>query len=168
MRSIHVRPMHNMPNTPPTIPSEHHSSALSPASSRPSTSSPPSDHSIVKITSINGQSSEESEDEHIDVVKSAFVPITRHDLENTNNNNNNKNNNNNNSQHQTPPKIEIPDSTVHDNSIELPITIRNEFKAVSAMKEILHEKPLKPPSSPSDIKVKVPPANPQKTVWRPY
>lgn len=136
--------------------SEHlNSSRLSPASSRPSSSSPPSSaHSIsikmntsVEIHSNNGNSSEESDEEQIDVVKSAFVPILRPS--------------------QTQSIVGIPDSTVQDKPVENDQSKqRCDLKAPSSRKPVHHPTTQLVPRSP-DTKIKSP-ISVQKTVWRPY
>ncbi|XP_070502226.1 segmentation protein Runt [Chironomus tepperi] len=138
---------------------------LSPASSRNSTSSPPSNsqstpnhkiNSSIEFNSTNDHSShsscEDSEDEQIDVVKSAFVPILRPTLPAT----------------ITTPTT--PDSTVKEQSPsrEIPIKIKCELKAPSSKKQILHEKTSDGFQSP-DMKIKSSTiTQQQKTVWRPY
>lgn len=138
---------------------------LSPASSRNSTSSPPSNsqstpnhkiNSSIELNSTNDHSShsscEDSEDEQIDVVKSAFVPILRPSITAT----------------ITTPST--PDSTVKEQSPsrEIPIKIKCELKAPSSKKPMLHEKMPVGSQSP-DIKIKVSTiTQQQKTVWRPY
>jgi hypothetical protein len=138
---------------------------LSPASSRNSTSSPPSNsqltpnhkiNSSIELNSTNDHSShsssEDSEDEHIDVVKSAFVPILRPTIT------------------ATITTTNTPDSTVKEQSPlrEIPIKIKCELKAPSSKKLLLHEKALEGPRSP-DTKIKSPTITQQhKTVWRPY
>jgi RUNX transcription factor Runt len=147
------------------------SSRLSPASSRNSSSSPPSMmhlhngisqkiNSSFDMNSTAEQSSEESDEEHIDVVKSAFVPILR-------------------PHHQSPPssvlspanivKLEKADSTVRDQlSPDLPPKSRNDSKAPQLKKHsIVHETaPTGRIRSPETI-LKIT-ATVQKTVWRPY
>lgn len=139
---------------------------LSPASSRNSTSSPPSNNSqsmpshkinsSIELNSTNDHSShsscEDSEDEQIDVVKSAFVPILRPSITAT----------------ITTPTT--PDSTVKEQSPsrEIPIKIKCELKAPSSKKPSLHEKVPDGSQSP-DIKIKIATiTQQQKTVWRPY
>lgn len=128
------------------------SSRLSPASSRPSSSSPPSSaHSIsMKInTSIDVQSthdSDDSDDEQIDVVKSAFVPILQRSPNNTQS------------------IIGIADSTVHE-----PITTNErpkcDLKAPSSRKPTHETAPAGPRSPETKIRS---PISVQKPVWRPY
>lgn len=124
-----------------TIPSTD--SRLSPASSRPSSSSPPSQNNInssIEINSTMDHSSDDSDDEQIDVVKSAFEPVT---------------------------KIEMADSTVQDKPIilETPIRQKCELKAPSSKKPVHETAPTGPKSPETKIKT-VKPA--QKSVWRPY
>lgn len=125
------------------------SSHLSPASSRPSSSSPPSSALSIKLsTSIEIQSnheSEDSDDEQIDVVKSAFVPILRP------------------SPTHNQSIVGIPDSTVQE-----PIVgerQRCELKAPSSRKPVHEIAPIGPRSPETKIKS---PISAQKTVWRPY
>lgn len=151
-RSIHNQ--HN--NSGSSIPSSENlsSSRLSPASSRPSSSSPPSSaHSIsikmnssIEIGSNHEQSEDDSDDEQIDVVKSAFVPILRPTISN--------------------PIVNIPDSTVQDKPIE-PARQRCELKAPSSRKPV-HQSAVAVvgPRSP-ETKLKSP-GNTHKSVWRPY
>lgn len=140
-----------------TSPEHLNSSRLSPASSRPSSSSPPSSgHSIklntsVDIHSNNGNSSEESDEEQIDVVKSAFVPILRPS--------------------QTQSIVGVADSTVQDKPVQhTHDTIsqtkqRCELKAPSSRKAVHHSTQLGPQSPDTKIKSSI---CVQKTVWRPY
>lgn len=140
---------------------------LSPASSRNSTSSPPSNsqstpnhkiNSSIELNSTNDHSShsssEDSEDEQIDVVKSAFVPILRPTIT------------------ATITTTTTPDSTVKEHSPlrEIPIKIKCELKAPSSKKPMLHEKAPEGPHSPIETKITKSPAitQQQKTVWRPY
>ncbi|EAT42279.1 AAEL006167-PA [Aedes aegypti] len=123
------------------------SSRLSPASSRNSTSSPPStlNQSQIKMSielnSTNEHSSgEESDDEHIDVVKSAFVPILR------------------------PAPTSSPPPPA-------PPSARCELKAPSSKKPQFHESAPSEPASPENTKLKSPNLiikQSAKTVWRPY
>lgn len=160
---VNGRPMHHLHHTTSTTQIlsqtplstsassiEHvNSSRLSPASSRPSSSSPPSSaHSIKLNASIEIQSmheSDDSDDEQIDVVKSAFVPILRPSP--TNNQS----------------IVRIPDSTVQE-----PISTersRCELKAPSSRKPVHETAPIGPRSPETKIKS---PISAQKTVWRPY
>lgn len=143
---------------------------LSPASSRNSTSSPPSNsqstpnhkiNSSIELNSTNDHSShhsssEDSDDEQIDVVKSAFVPILRPTIT------------------ATITTTTTPDSTVKEHSPlrEIPIKIKCELKAPSSRKLNLHEKtsPEGFRTSPDTKLLKSPTAitQQQKTVWRPY
>jgi RUNX transcription factor Runt len=117
-------------------------------------------NSSFDMNSTAEQSSEESDEEHIDVVKSAFVPILR-------------------PHHQSPPssvlspanivKLEKADSTVRDQlSPDLPPKSRNDSKAPQLKKHsIVHETaPTGRIRSPETI-LKIT-ATVQKTVWRPY
>lgn len=133
----------------PSTPSHVNSSRLSPASSPPSSSSPQSSmHSVKMSITIDVQSthdeSEDSDDEQIDVVKSAFVPILRPSPKHTHS------------------VVGIPDSTVHEPIVE---RTRCELKAPSSRKP-LHETAPTGPRSP-ETKIKSP-ISAQKTVWRPY
>lgn len=72
MANLRAMTMHH--NTP--VPSSEMSlTRLSPTSSRPSSSSPPSTRNAS--IRVNSNSEGESDDEQIDVVRSAFVPILR-------------------------------------------------------------------------------------------
>lgn len=127
---------------------------LSPVSSRPSSSSPPSTTSInikinnvsMEINSSHDQSSEDSDDEQIDVVKSAFIPILRPNI--------------------IPAQIEMADSTVQDKPIVRMTTPvprqRCELKAPSS------KKPSHDIGTSTETKLKAPTISQQKTVWRPY
>lgn len=159
-----MRGAHPM-NTSSSTATQEQSSRLSPASSRNSSSSPPSNNqsaahkinSSIELNSTNEQSmhsssEDDSDDEHIDVVKSAFVPILRPTLTASTTTTN------------------TPDSTVkeHSPSREIPPKIRCELKAPSSKKQILHGKAPDGPQSP-DTKLKSPTITQQpKTVWRPY
>lgn len=112
LRSMPSGLQHNTPSVPS---SENMSlTRLSPSSSRPSSSSPPS----TQNTSIrvHSNSEEESEDEQIDVVRSAFVPILRPNSVQSN----------------------LPDSTtVPDRSPpESRVPIKHELKAPSSRKPV--------------------------------
>lgn len=141
---------------PPIPLSEHHSAVRlsSPTSSRPSTTSPPSTTSFQvqinltnEINSNNENTSDDSDEEQIDVVKSAFVPILRANV------------------HFTPPKMEVPDSTVSDKPPDEPIHKQKcDLKAPSSRKPV-HEIA---PRSPCDTKLKADTISVQKSVWRPY
>lgn len=124
---------------------------LSPvSSSRPSSSSPTSSshHKLnLSIDIHSNQDSEDSDDEQIDVVKSAFVPILR-------------------------PKLELADSTTMPQTTppesESPPPKKSSLKAPSSRRHILHEiAPTIVPQSP-DTKLKTSPISAQITVWRPY
>lgn len=153
------------PSSPPIASSngDHLSSSrLSPASSRPSSSSPPSSHSIsikinssLEINSNHGNSSEDSEDEQIDVVKSAFVPILSR------------------SAALRPAKQEKADSTVDERISDtsspsrLSTALRYDLKAPSSRKP-MHETAPRPHSPTVETKLKPAAITQQKTVWRPY
>lgn len=138
---------------------------LSPASSRNS-SSPPSNsqltpnHKINSSTELNSthdhsshSSSEDSDDEQIDVVKSAFVPILRPTLS------------------ATITTTNTPDSTVKEQSPsrEIPQKIKSELKAPSSKRFHLHERALQDGQRSPETKIKSPTITQQhKTVWRPY
>lgn len=138
---------------------------LSPASSRNS-SSPPANsqttpnhkiNSSIELNSTNEHSShsssEDSDDEQIDVVKSAFVPILRPTLT------------------ATVTTTSTPDSTVKEQSPsrEIPIKIKCELKAPSSKKLQLHEKASQDGSQSPETKIKSQTiTQQQKTVWRPY
>ncbi|XP_055533602.1 segmentation protein Runt [Wyeomyia smithii] len=142
------------------------SSRLSPASSRNSNSSPPSTlnqsqtkiSSPLELNSTGDQSSaEESDDEHIDVVKSAFVPILRPLPTSSADTSSDALN--------APLKSETPDSTTSS-----PKT-RCDLKAPSSKKPQLHEIAPSEPSSPESTKLSSPNIilkQSAKTVWRPY
>lgn len=125
-------------------------SRLSPTSSRPSSSSPPSSaHSdpIKMNISIEMNESDDSDDEQIDVVKSAFVPILRpnptaHSI------------------------VGIADSTTINDQIDASSPkVRCELKAPSSRKPVHETAPTGPRSPETKIKS---PISAQKTVWRPY
>lgn len=144
----------------------------SPASSRPSSSSP---QPLVPVTNkLNisleiHSNSEDSDDEQIDVVKSAFVPILRPN-------------------HTISKVVELADSTTTNsttqqlslNESNLKTTLTNttitspslliksrcELKAPSSKKPI-HETAPTGPKSP-DTKLRSATISTQKTVWRPY
>lgn len=140
LNALRMRPENSEP-----IPAAH----ISPASSRPSSSSPPSNHSIHKLnasvdtSSIHDQSSEDSDDEQIDVVKSAFIPILR-------------------------PQFSSSDERilqVDDCNPALPGKPKCELKAPSSLKLVLHESSQFKNTSETKIRT---PAQERKTVWRPY
>ena len=149
LRANNLRTLHQQSATM-TIPNNADfitSSRLSPASSRNSTSSPPSStpqqkiNNSIELNSTNEHSSDESDEEQIDVVKSAFVPILR------------------------PPVAHI-EITVKAENVE-PKT-RCELKAPSSKKLNTHETAPTGPKSP-DTKLKSPVIKQErKTVWRPY
>lgn len=152
-RTIHHIQQLSMAQTMPSMNVDHMStSRLSPASSRPSSSSPPSSaHSIsAKVNiSIDVQSthdSDDSDDEQIDVVKSAFVPILQRSPTNTQS------------------IIGIADSTVHE---PIPTNERPkcDLKAPSSRKPAHEIAPGSPRSPETKIKS---PISAQKPVWRPY
>lgn len=165
--SMNGRPMHHIQNnTNLTIINQHTSestiisnqrtpehlstSRLSPTSSRPSSSSPPSSaHSDpIKINiSIEMNESEESDDEQIDVVKSAFVPILRPNPA-------------------TQSIVGVADSTTVTDQIDASIPrVRCDLKAPSSRKPVHETAPTGPRSPETKIKS---PISAQKTVWRPY
>lgn len=125
-------------------------SRLSPTSSRPSSSSPPSSaHSdpIKMHISIDMNESEDSDDEQIDVVKSAFVPILRPN-----------------------PAVQsivgVADSTTVTDQVDASIPrVRCDLKAPSSRKPVHETAPTGPRSPETKIKS---PISAQKTVWRPY
>ncbi|XP_055633297.1 segmentation protein Runt [Toxorhynchites rutilus septentrionalis] len=145
------------------------SSRLSPASSRNSTSSPQSsilNQSQTKMLnsshSANGDensSAEESDEEQIDVVKSAFIPILRPLPASSADTS------------MEPLKSETPDSTSAPGSPGKP---RYDLKAPSAKRTQLHESavPCEPLGSPESTKLLRSPGlilkQSAKTVWRPY
>ncbi|XP_058444706.1 segmentation protein Runt-like [Malaya genurostris] len=146
------------------------SSRLSPASSRNSNSSPPASINQsyssklvsppLELNSTNEHSSsaDESDDEHIDVVKSAFVPILR-PLPTSSADSDALMNG--------PLKSETPDSTTTTSS---PKT-RCDLKAPSSKKPQLHEIAPSEPASPESTKLSSPNIilkQSAKSVWRPY
>lgn len=161
-----LRPSH--PITPSQLPEQQqmNSARLSPASSRNS-SSPPANNQSTPNHKINSSielnsthehsshsSSEDSDDEQIDVVKSAFVPILRPSLS------------------ATITTTTTPDSTVKEQSPsrEIPQKIKCELKAPSSKKLLLHERASQDGSQSPDTKITKSPSITQqhKTVWRPY
>uniref|UniRef100_A0A1B0CCL5 Putative runt n=1 Tax=Lutzomyia longipalpis TaxID=7200 RepID=A0A1B0CCL5_LUTLO len=140
---------------------------LSPASSRPSSSSPPSSqeatakvNSSLDLNSNHDQSSDDSDDEPIDVVKSAFVPILRPKQEHIS--------------ASTPDSI-APDAVSPRQQSSTPSPQgrqKCELKAVSSRKHVLHE--IAPSAtgprstSPDTTKIKSATIPAQITVWRPY
>ena len=174
-RSIQINASTTVSGTSLPHPGTDH--RLSPTSSRPSSSSPISSqqshlskiNSSIEINSTNEQScTDDSDDEQIDVVKSAFVPILRPSPA-----------------QQT--KLELADSTTNSTSAAvLPIDLiakqetteilttrpRCELKAPSALKTVHHHQinqthETTRPRSP-DTKLKPTTITTQKTVWRPY
>lgn len=161
-----LRPSH--PITPTQMPEQQqmNSARLSPASSRNSSSSPANNqstpnHKINSSIELNSthehsshSSSEDSDDEQIDVVKSAFVPILRPSLS------------------ATITTTTTPDSTVKEQSPsrEIPQKIKCELKAPSSKKLSLHDRPSQDGSQSPDTKITKSPTITQqhKTVWRPY
>ncbi|XP_055296504.1 segmentation protein Runt-like isoform X2 [Sitodiplosis mosellana] len=155
--SMNGRPIHSMQHTT-SLPSEStiirtpehlSTSRLSPTSSRPSSSSPPSSaHSDpIKMNISIENESEESDDEQIDVVKSAFVPILRPN-----------------------PSVQsivgVADSTtITDQTDATSPRIRCDLKAPSSRKPVHETAPTGPRSPETKIKS---PISAQKTVWRPY
>jgi RUNX transcription factor Runt len=152
--------------TPAQLPDQQMNNArLSPASSRNSSSPPPNNqltpnhkiNSSIELNSTHDQSShsssEDSDEEQIDVVKSAFVPILRPSLT------------------ATITTTTIPDSTVREQSPsrEIPPKIKCELKAPSSKKLNLHEKATQEGPRSPETKLKSPSIMQQhKTVWRPY
>ena len=131
-------------------------SRLSPTSSRPSSSSPPSSahgDGIKLNISIEMNETDDSDDEQIDVVKSAFVPILRPNPV-------------------TQSIVGVADSTVNDQidtsatmaSVHVP-RVRCDLKAPSSRKPVHETAPTGPRSPETKIKS---PISAQKTVWRPY
>ncbi|XP_055603985.1 segmentation protein Runt isoform X2 [Uranotaenia lowii] len=172
IQSLHANGLRSGLSATITIPSGDliSSSRLSPASSRNSTSSPPStinqSHTkmSLELNSTNEHSSaEESDEEHIDVVKSAFVPILRPLPTSSADTSSDALN--------APLKSETPDSTTTPSS---PSSARCELKAPSSKKPQLHESAplLSEPGSPENTKLKSPNLisikQSAKTVWRPY
>ncbi|XP_055710558.1 segmentation protein Runt isoform X2 [Phlebotomus papatasi] len=166
LRAAHQRSLQQASN-PPTlasVPGGDHV-RLSPASSRPSSSSPPSSqgatakvNSSLDLNSNHDPSSEDSDDEPIDVVKSAFVPILRPKQEQS-----------------TPASDNHPrDSASPRKTPTPPVQGRPkcELKAVSSRRHVLHE--IAPAStgprstSPDTTKIKSATIPAQITVWRPY
>ncbi|XP_031629465.1 segmentation protein Runt-like isoform X2 [Contarinia nasturtii] len=152
LRSIsNGRPIHHHLQHNTSLPSESSvmsnrtsellsTSRLSPTSSRPSSSSPPSSqHSDV----IKNES-EESDDEQIDVVKSAFVPILRPNP----------------AAHSF---VDVTDSTTITDQTDA--KIRCDLKAPSSRKPVHETAPTGPRSPETKIKT---PISAQKPVWRPY
>lgn len=151
--------------------SEHISPAhISPASSRPSSSSPTHQalsnkfNTSVETSSLHEQSASDadSDDEQIDVVKSAFVPILRPQVPSLNGS--------------TEDLDKSIDSTRSSPTqlINLPARQRCELKAPSSMKSYFHEtssqhsRHSSPETTlPAATKFKTT-TNAQKTVWRPY
>lgn len=132
-------------NVPPS-PIEQLSLRLSPASSRHSSSphtNATSDGREQRIHSTLDQSnSEHSDDEDIDVVKSAFQPIKSTS---------------------TVPEVQHPDSTVQDKE---PFITKCELKAPTIKKSLTSISPAK---SPTSTKLHTAPTiSTQKAVWRPY
>lgn len=182
-------------NIPPisTSTAEHLSSAhLSPASSRPSSSSPRSSHSVphhhhtmhssIEITSTHDHSSSDSEDEHIDVVKSAFVPILSRALAShqqslaTTLNRQHQQHQQHLLQtgHKTPPPstTDSADTTIDETLPQLPSPIQRQvrinLKAPSSRKNIQHDSAPRIGSPSETTKLVSPTISQQKTVWRPY
>lgn len=136
-----VRPMHSLP-TDPMPAANLNASRVSPTSSRPSTSSPPSsphgDHMKLN-NSIDTVESDVDDDETIDVEESTFVPILR-------------------------PNPMAADSTTITTEACLQIRTKCELKAPSARKPV-HE--TAPRARTPETRLKTP-INAQKPVWRPY
>ncbi|XP_055296758.1 segmentation protein Runt-like [Sitodiplosis mosellana] len=153
--SMNGRPIHPMQHTT-SLPSEStiirtpehlSTSRLSPTSSRPSSSSPPSSaHSDpIKMNISIEKESEESDDEQIDVVKSAFVPILR--------------------PNPSVQSIVTDSTTITDQTDTTSPRIRCDLKAPSSRKPTHETAPTGPRSPETKIKS---PISAQKTVWRPY
>lgn len=161
-----LRPPHSMTSAQHPEQQQINIGRLSPASSRNSVS-PPSNsqstpnhriNSSIELNSTNDHSShhsssEDSDDEHIDVVKSAFVPclkVTKGSMVTTS----------------------TPDSTVKEQSPsrEFSHKIKCELKAPSSKKQHLHEKAQQNVPNSPETKLKSSPAITQqcKKVWRPY
>lgn len=155
LRGMNGRPMHHIQHST-SLASEssiisNHTSRLSPTSSRPSSSSPPSSaHSEIKMNiTIEMNESDDSDDEQIDVVKSAFVPILRPNPT-------------------AQSIVGVADSTTindHVDATSVP-RVRCDLKAPSSRKPGMHETAPTGPRSP-DTKIKSA-ISAQKTVWRPY
>ena len=159
-------PLHAHPNQVAISPAH-----ISPASSRPSSSSPVCNSGQNKFNtsadtnSLHEQSTSDndSDDEQIDVVKSAFVPILRPQLNSLNS------------------SIDDMDKSV-DSTRSSPLQqpnvtakTRSELKAPSSLKPYYHEPASQLRQSPPDntalntaAKHKSPTNTTQKTVWRPY
>lgn len=131
---------------------EHlNTSRLSPTSSRLSSSSPPSsahgDATKMNI-SIEMNESEDSDDEQIDVGKSAFVPTLRPNPS-------------------AQSIVGVADSTTINDQMDASVLrVRCDLKAPSSRKLGLHETAPTGPRSP-ETKIKSP-ISAQKAVWRPY
>uniref|UniRef100_A0A336LL11 CSON012572 protein n=1 Tax=Culicoides sonorensis TaxID=179676 RepID=A0A336LL11_CULSO len=159
--------------TTPTLTSNEHLSRLSPASSRNSSSSPtitglshPISHShhligkinnSLELNSTNEQSSEDSDEEHIDVVKSAFVPILRPQQ----------------STIKTTAKLEMvidsPLSSTGTNGSPSPPRTKSNLKAPSSKKPVHESAPRANNSASPTTKIKSESTiSTQKQVWRPY
>lgn len=121
---------------------------VSPTSSRPSTSSPPSSaHSdTMKLnTSVDVADSDMDDDETIDVVKSAFVPILRPNP-------------------MAEPTVRLADSTTVNDHADVPIRVKCELKAPSSRKPV-HETAPRARTPETRLKSTI---TTHKTVWRPY
>lgn len=137
----------------PATPEHLNTSRVSPASSRPSSSSPPSSTQStslkVEVQSTHDQSSDDSDDEPIDVVKSAFSPPLR----------------------PTPTNysiVGIADSTVQESiSVDTnSIRSRCDLKAPSSRKPVHERAPIGPQSPETKIKTEI--STQKASVWRPY
>lgn len=168
---------HHLNTTTPSLPSNDRGSSahLSPASSRNSSSSPPPsaaafalhhhastpkiNHSI-ELNSTNEQSSEDSDDEHIDVVKSAFVPILRPQQQQQHHQN---------QQINATAKVNMVMNSppTSCSSSPSPPKVKCDLKAPSSKRSVHHEQSRPNSLSPKCTKIKQEPATP-KTVWRPY
>lgn len=140
LTSLRTRPENNDQIPPPHI---------SPASSRPSSSSPPSNQSMTKLnasvetSSLHDQSSEDSDEEQIDVVKSAFIPILRPQFSSS----------------------EERILEVDDCNTSLSGKSKCDLKAPSSLKPIFHEPSQHKNSNETKIRTS---AQERRTVWRPY
>uniref|UniRef100_A0A1B0ALZ6 Runt domain-containing protein n=1 Tax=Glossina palpalis gambiensis TaxID=67801 RepID=A0A1B0ALZ6_9MUSC len=164
-----VPPLHN-PSLPINNgPPEHISTAhISPASSRPSSSSPPLTRSHIKLNNSletgsvheHSASDVDSDDEHIDVVKSAFVPILRPQISSVTGS--------------TEDLDKSVDSTRSSPGQQISVPRpRSELKAPSSLKAIYHERSQSARYTSTETgvtnatKIKNGTCS-QKTVWRPY
>ncbi|GAB0094032.1 ATP binding [Sergentomyia squamirostris] len=164
LRAAHQRTLQQVNAPMSSVPSGDHC-RLSPASSRPSSSSPPSSqgatakvNSSLDLNSNHDQTSDDSDDEPIDVVKSAFEPVLKSKPENLSSN----------------PETRDSSPTPPDPPTSSPThgRLKCELKAVSSRRNVLHE--IAPgvtglrstPLNTTKIKSATMPT--QITVWRPY